>query len=80
MSYENDEEVAAKKRVPLDAEIIPFYLEKLDAIAKENNGHFALGKVNKSKMDFMKIYVKYLKTISFLIVADVGRFLLHRCS
>ena len=45
MSYEADEEVAAKKRVPLEKEILPFYLEKLDSIAKENNGHFALGKV-----------------------------------
>lgn len=45
VSYEADEAVQAKKREPLEAEIIPFYLEKLDSLAKENNGHFALGKV-----------------------------------
>lgn len=45
VSYEADEQVQAKKREPLEAEIIPFYLEKLDSIAKENNGHLALGKV-----------------------------------
>lgn len=45
MSYEADEAVQSKKRVTLDEETIPFYLEKLDSLAKENNGHFALGKV-----------------------------------
>lgn len=47
VSYEADEDVQAKKRGPLETEILPFYLEKLDSIAKENNGHFALGKVRQ---------------------------------
>lgn len=46
VSYETDTDVQAKKREPLDNETIPFFLEKLDTVAKENNGHFALGKVS----------------------------------
>lgn len=45
VSYEKDEVAKAEKFVPLTNETIPFYLEKLDAIVKENNGYFALGKV-----------------------------------
>lgn len=46
--YESDAAVQETKRVPLNKEIIPFYLEKLEEIAKNNNGHLALKKV-KSK-------------------------------
>lgn len=45
VSYEPDDEVKEKKNVTLTTEVIPFYLEKLEAIAQENNGHLALGKV-----------------------------------
>lgn len=45
VQYEPDEAVKEKKRVTLNAETIPFYLGKLDAIARENNGHLALSKV-----------------------------------
>lgn len=45
VSYEPDDEVKEKKNVTLTTEVIPFYLEKLDAIAQENGGHLALGKV-----------------------------------
>lgn len=44
-SYEPDEAVKAKKFETVKGETIPFYLEKLEAIAKENNGHLALGKL-----------------------------------
>jgi len=62
VSYENDEEVQAKKREPLDNEIIPFYLEKLDSIAKENGGHFALGKLTWADFYFTAIldYLNYM--------------------
>ena len=46
VSYEPDDEVKDKKLTTLNQEVIPFYLEKLDDIARENNGHLALGKVN----------------------------------
>lgn len=43
--YEADEAVKQKKFEDLKKDVIPFYLSKLDAIAKENNGYLALGKV-----------------------------------
>lgn len=45
VSYETDTAVQEAKRGPLEKETLPFYLEKLEEIAKENNGHFALKKV-----------------------------------
>lgn len=45
VSYEPDDEVKEKKNITLTTEVIPFYLEKLDATAAENGGHLALGKV-----------------------------------
>lgn len=55
MSYEADEEVQKKKREALEAEIIPFYLEKLDSLSKDNNGYFALGKVKTTELIFMQM-------------------------
>lgn len=46
VSYEPDDEVKEKKNITLTTEVIPFYLEKLDAIAAENGGHLALGRVS----------------------------------
>lgn len=46
VSYEPDDNVKEKKLVTLNSEVIPFYLEKLDDIARENNGHLCLGKVS----------------------------------
>lgn len=43
--YETDEDLKAKKKAKIEEEIVPFYLEKLEAIAIENNGYFALSKV-----------------------------------
>lgn len=45
-SYEKNEEVKKSKYVELLKEKIPFLLEKLDGFVKENNGHFALGRVS----------------------------------
>lgn len=45
MSYEPDDDVKQKKLVTLNSEVIPFYLEKLEDIARDNNGHLAAGKV-----------------------------------
>lgn len=45
VSYEPDDEVKEKKQITLTTEVIPFYLEKLEAIVKENNGYLALSKV-----------------------------------
>lgn len=46
VSYEPDDDVKAKKQITLTTEVIPFYLEKLEAIVKENNGHLALSRVS----------------------------------
>jgi glutathione S-transferase len=45
VSYEPDDDVKEKKLVTLNAEVIPFYLEKLEDIARDNNGYLALGRV-----------------------------------
>ncbi|KAG5680355.1 hypothetical protein PVAND_009865 [Polypedilum vanderplanki] len=62
VSYEADEEVQKKKRVTLDNETIPFYLEKLDSIVAANNGHFALGKLTWADLYFTAIldYLNYM--------------------
>lgn len=41
---------------------MPFYLEKLDSIAKENNGHFALGKFTWADVYFTAVldYLNYM--------------------
>jgi len=60
--YEADEEVKQKKSVVLNTETIPFYLEKLDILAKENKGHFALGRLTWVDLYFVAVldYVKFM--------------------
>lgn len=43
--FEADEDVKIKKMEHNKKEVIPFYLDKLDELAKENNGYLALGRV-----------------------------------
>lgn len=45
VAYEENETSKAEKFVPLNKDIIPFYLRKLDDLVKSNNGYFALGRV-----------------------------------
>jgi prostaglandin-H2 D-isomerase / glutathione transferase len=56
VSYEPDDDVKEKKLVTLNSEVIPFYLEKLEDIARDNGGHLALGRV--------LIWIFFLKSIS----------------
>ena len=60
VQYEADEEIQKKKRVTLDSETIPFYLEKLEAMAVD--GHFALGKLTWADLYFVGIldYLNYM--------------------
>lgn len=66
----------AKKVEQLTKEVVPFYFEKFEAIAKKNNGHLALGKVS----NFINIltnllYVEFNSTNNvFLFAVDLGRF------
>lgn len=43
--YETDETVKQAKLAELKQEKLPFVLDKLEAAAKENDGHLALGRV-----------------------------------
>jgi glutathione S-transferase len=62
VSYEPDDDVKEKKLVTLNQEVIPFYLEKLDDIAKENDGFFANKKLSWADLYFVGIldYLNYL--------------------
>jgi prostaglandin-H2 D-isomerase / glutathione transferase len=46
----------------LESEILPFYLEKLDSLALQNNGHFALGKLTWADFYFAAVldYLNYM--------------------
>lgn len=65
VQYEADEEVQKKKRVTLDNETIPFYLEKLEAMA--DGGHFALGKLTWADLYFVGI----LDYLNFMAKKDL---------
>lgn len=52
VAYEQDEALKEKKFKTLNGEILPFYLEKLDEIAKENNGHLALKRLTWADLYF----------------------------
>lgn len=70
VSYEADEEVQNKKRITLNNETIPFYLDKLESIVEANNGHFALGKLTWADLYFTAIldYLNYMAKID--LIAD----------
>ena len=46
VSYEPDDDVKTKKLVTLNTEVVPFYLEKLEDIARDNNGYLSCGRVS----------------------------------
>jgi prostaglandin-H2 D-isomerase / glutathione transferase len=50
--YERNLEIQAEKRTVLNAETIPFYLNKLDEIAKENNGYLAVKRLTWADVYF----------------------------
>ena len=60
--YEQDEALKATKRKPLNEVTIPFYLGKLDEIAKENNGHLALKRLTWADIYFTGIldYINFM--------------------
>lgn len=61
-AYEQNEEVKATRKTQLEQETIPYYLEKFENIAKDNNGHFALGKLTWADFFFAGIldYMNYM--------------------
>jgi glutathione S-transferase len=46
VSYEPDDAVKEKKMITLTQEVIPFYLTKMNVVAKENGGHLVLNRVS----------------------------------
>lgn len=44
--FEHDKDIKRKKFPEFKKDVIPFYMDKLEEIAKENMGHLALGRVN----------------------------------
>uniref|UniRef100_A0A182W3P4 Enoyl-CoA hydratase domain-containing protein 3, mitochondrial n=1 Tax=Anopheles minimus TaxID=112268 RepID=A0A182W3P4_9DIPT len=68
VAYEPDDMVKEKKMITLNSEVIPFYLTKLNVIAKENNGHLVLGKPTWADVYFAGIldYLNYLTKTNLL--------------
>ncbi|XP_050067539.1 glutathione S-transferase [Anopheles maculipalpis] len=68
VAYEPDDLVKEKKMITLNNEVIPFYLTKLNVIAKENNGHLVLGKPTWADVYFAGIldYLNYLTKTNLL--------------
>ncbi|KAG4075479.1 hypothetical protein HA402_003304 [Bradysia odoriphaga] len=60
--YEPNEAVKQKKLAELKEDVIPFYLGKLDVIAKENNGYLALGRFTLADVFFFVIedYLRFV--------------------
>jgi len=62
--FEADEAIKQKKKETLIAETVPFYLGKLEEIAKENKGHLAVSKLTwadfffAAMMEIFKIWTR----------------------
>lgn len=66
-AFEQDEALKAKKLKTLNEETVPFYLEKLEEIAKQNNGHLAL-----ERLTWADLYLTALSGgIKFMIGEDI---------
>ncbi|KAI4471546.1 glutathione s-transferase [Holotrichia oblita] len=53
--YEKDAAVKETRKVPLFQETIPFYIGKFEELAKNNNGHLAVGKLTWADFCFVGI-------------------------
>ncbi|KAJ6638718.1 Glutathione S-transferase [Pseudolycoriella hygida] len=60
--YEQNAAVKAEKMEVIRNVTVPFFLNKLDAIAKENNGHFALNKFTWADVYFTGM-INYLNSM-----------------
>lgn len=54
--YEKDERIRQRNHEQIKKDIVPFFLEKLENIAKENNGYLALGRVG-NKLKILELFV-----------------------
>ncbi|XP_072381986.1 glutathione S-transferase-like [Diabrotica undecimpunctata] len=60
--YENDPAVKETRKQPLFKEILPFYLEKLEAQVEKNNGYLATGKLTWADLFFVAL-LKYFQVM-----------------
>jgi len=65
--YEKDAAIQELRKGPLFNEILPYYLERLEAIAKANNGHLALGKLTWADLYFVAV----LDYLNFMCSKDL---------
>ncbi|CAH1117413.1 unnamed protein product [Phaedon cochleariae] len=65
--HEKDEAVKEAKAGPLFNEILPYYLEKLEAQVKLNNGYLACGRLTWADMYFVGI----LNYLNFMALKDI---------
>ncbi|XP_044753584.1 glutathione S-transferase isoform X2 [Coccinella septempunctata] len=65
--YESDEKVKERERAILFNEKLPFFLEKLEDVAKQNNGHLALGRLTWADLYFVSL----LDYMNFMLKKDL---------
>ncbi|XP_044270389.1 glutathione S-transferase-like [Tribolium madens] len=65
--YETNESVKESRKEPLFKETIPYYLQRLDAVVKANNGHLAVGKLTWADLYFVAV----LKYLCFMCGSDI---------
>ncbi|KAK9878742.1 hypothetical protein WA026_023673 [Henosepilachna vigintioctopunctata] len=53
--YESDEQVKERIKGTLFSETLPYYLERLDKIAKDNNGYLAAGRLTWADLYFIAL-------------------------
>ncbi|KAK5640388.1 hypothetical protein RI129_011199 [Pyrocoelia pectoralis] len=68
--YETDEAIKETRKKPLFDETIPYYLERIEAIAKKNNGHLAVGKLTWADFYFVALldYLNFMTDMN--LIAD----------
>ncbi|KAI7815382.1 glutathione S-transferase [Rhyzopertha dominica] len=54
--YETDPNIKESRKEPLFKETLPFYLQRLDQIAKDNNGYLAVGRLTWADIYFAAVY------------------------
>ncbi|XP_050501693.1 glutathione S-transferase-like isoform X2 [Diabrotica virgifera virgifera] len=65
--YENDPAVKETKKKPLFEDVLPFYLEKLEAQVQKNNGYLATGKLTWADLFFVAL----LQYFQFMLGKDL---------
>ncbi|XP_055298070.1 glutathione S-transferase-like isoform X2 [Sitodiplosis mosellana] len=68
--YEKDDAIKAIKLAAVKDEILPFYLDKFESFAKENNGHLALGKLTWADIFFVAHLDFFNMVAGFNVIAD----------